>query len=180
MLAARVLSLAVFSRRARACALSAALFSLETVACTAGTASNNCALNTCTSGAVLKTFANVTRDQMQTATVSACIDATCVSGTPSSVPSSPGDRLTVSLQGQLNVTGFLGSPIAGKGYVVEADFNLSDSSLNTTDTFQLYVTTADGTKIDGAINETPKFTKDTPNGPDCPPVCEDAVIDKTQ
>lgn len=181
MLAARLLSLAVFSaalrsRRALACALS----SLLTVACTAGTASNNCALNTCTSAAVLKTFANVTRDQMQTATISACIDTTCVSGTPASIPSSPGDRLTVSLQGQLNVTGYLGSPVAGKGYIVEADFNLSDSSLNTTDTFQLYVTTADGTKVDGAINETPSFTKATPNGPDCPPVCQDGVIDKTQ
>ena len=180
MLGPRVLSLSVFSRRAQACALCAAIFSLHALACTAGTASTTCALNTCTSGAVLKTYANITRDQMQTATITACIDTTCVSGTPTSVPSSPGDRLTVSLQGQLNVTGYVGSPDPQKGYVIEADFNLSDSSLNTTDTFQLYVTTANGTKVDGAINETPKFTKTTPNGPDCPPVCQDGVVDKTQ
>lgn len=153
---------------------------MHTVACTAGTASNNCALNTCTSGAVLKTFANVTRDQMQTATISACIDNQCVSGTPSSVPSSPGDRLTVSLQGQLNVTGYLGSPDPEKGYVVEADFNLSDSAPAASDTYQLFVTTADGTKVAGGIDETAIFTKTTPNGADCPPVCQNAVIDKTQ
>lgn len=160
--------------------LSAVLISTLLVACKAGTGGDNCTIDTCTSGAVLKTFANVTRDQMQTATITACIETTCVSGIPASVPSSPGDRLTVSLQGQLNVTGYLGSPDPQKGYVVEADFNLSDSSLNTTDKFQLYVTTSDGTKVDGAIDETPNFTKTTPNGPDCPPVCENAIVDKTK
>jgi len=171
MLAARALSVSTF------CAV---LLSTMLVACKAGTGGDNCTLNTCTSGAVLKTFANITRDQMQTATVTACIDTTCVSGTPTSIPSSPGDRLTVSLQGDLNVTGFLGSPVPDKGYVVEADFNLGDSSLKDTDSFQLYVTTSDGTKVAGSISEVPNFTKTTPNGPDCPPVCESGVIDKTQ
>ncbi|MGH7280768.1 MAG: hypothetical protein ACRELY_04540 [Polyangiaceae bacterium] len=175
MLAARALS-----RLGSLVGFSAALFSMLTVACTAGTSSTNCALNTCTSGAELKTFANITRDQMQIATISACIDNTCVTGTPTSVPSSPGDRLTVSLQGQLNVTGYIGSPDPQKGYIVEADFNLSDSAPASTDTYQLFVTTSDGTKVSGGIDEAANFTKTTPNGPDCPPVCLNALIDKTQ
>src|SRR5665213_1529574 len=97
----------------------AGLVLAPSLACTAGTSSTNCPLNTCQSGAVVQLYANVTRDVMAKASITACLNGGCVTGAPASIPSSPGDRLSVSLQGALVVQGFISSPDPVKGYLVE-------------------------------------------------------------
>ncbi|MEO8878319.1 MAG: hypothetical protein ABI461_22180 [Polyangiaceae bacterium] len=149
-------------------------------ACTAGTSSTNCALDTtCTSGADLKTYINLTRDQMATATITACLNGGCDTGTPASIPSSPGDRLAINLNGALSIQGFISSPDPIKGYLIEANFILSDSNPMNGDAYQLYAT-SNGQQASGSINQTATYTKTTPNGADCPPVCENATIDQTK
>lgn len=167
MLAARAVSVLILA------------LAVPSVACTAGTSSTSCALNTCTSTAVLKTFANIPKEQMAQATIFACIDTTCVSGTPASVPGSPGDRLTVTLQGALTVQGYITAPDPQKGYLIEADFDLGESNPQNGDRYQLYVMNGSA-KVDGGIDKTATYQTETPNGPSCPPVCQNAVIDQTQ
>ena len=149
------------------------------MACTAGTSSSNCALNVCTSGATVKTYVNLTRDQMAAATVTACLNGGCNSGIPASIPSSAGDRLAIALTGALSIQGFISAPDPAKGYLIEADFTLSDSNPMNGDKYQLYVT-SNGQQASGSVDQAATYVKTTPNGPDCPPDCENALIDQTK
>jgi len=149
------------------------------LACTAGTSSTNCALNTCTSGAIVKTYVSLTREQMTSATVTACLNQGCDTGVPASIPSSAGDRLAVTLNGAISIQAFISSPDPVKGYLIEADFTLNDSNPANGDNYQLYVT-SNAQQASGSVNQSATYVRTTPNGGDCPPVCDNVVIDQTK
>jgi hypothetical protein len=152
-----------------ACALAPSL------ACTAGMANNNCALNSCNNGAIVKIYANVTADVMSASTITACLNNGCVSGTPASLPSTSGSRLSVALQGSLSVSGYISSdPV--KGYLIEADFDLSTANPQNGDIYKLAVV-SNGEAVPGSVTQSATYTKTTPNGPDCPPTCENVDIE---
>jgi hypothetical protein len=147
----------------------------STLACTAGTASNDCALNSCNNGATVKIYANVTPDVMSAATITACLNDGCVSGTPASLPSTSGGRLNVALQGSLSVSGYISSDPT-KGYLIEADFDLSTASPKNGDVYKLAVV-SNGEAVPGSVTQSASYTKTTPNGADCPPTCETVDIE---
>ncbi len=153
----------------------ACLVLAPSLACTAGTASNNCALNSCNNGATVKIYANVTADVMAKASVTACLNNGCVTGIPASLPSAPGARLSIALQGALSVSGYISSPDPVKGYLIEADFDLSNSSPVNGDNYKLAVV-SNGEAVPGSVNQAATYTKTTPNGADCPPVCDTVDI----
>jgi hypothetical protein len=146
------------------------------LACTAGTASSDCALNSCNSGAIVKIYANVTADVMSAATITACLNNGCVSGTPASLPSTAGTRVSVALQGSLSVSGYISAPDPTKGYLVEADFDLSTASPVNGDVYKLAVV-SNGEAVPGSVTQSASYTKSTPNGADCPPTCENVDIE---
>jgi hypothetical protein len=147
-----------------------------TLACTAGTASNDSALHSCNNGAIVKIYANVTSDVMSASTVTACLNDGCVSGTPTSLPSSPSARLNIALQGALSVSGYISGPDPDKGYLIEADFDLSTASTADGDTYKLAVV-SNGQAVPGQVSQAATYTKSTPNGADCPPTCENVDIE---
>jgi hypothetical protein len=153
----------------------ASLVLAPSLACTAGTSSTDCALNTCNSGAVVQIYANVTRDVMEASSITACLNGGCAMGSPASVPSSPGDRLSVALQGALVVQGYISSPDPVKGYLVEADFTLSDTSPSDGDEYKLAVI-SNGEAVPGSVDQKVTYVKTTPNGASCPPVCDNVTI----
>jgi hypothetical protein len=153
----------------------ASLVLAPALACTAGTSSTNCALNTCNSGAVIQVYANVTRDVMEASSITACLNGGCVTGAPASIPSSPGDRLSVALKGALVVQGYISSPDPVKGYLVEADFTLGDSSPADGDEYKLAVI-SNGEAVPGSLDQKVTYEKTTPNGASCPPVCDNVTV----
>jgi hypothetical protein len=146
------------------------------LACTAGTASNDCPLNSCENSATVKIYANVTSEVMSTATITACLNNGCVSGTPASLPSAGGARLTVALQGSLSVSGYISLPDPAKGYLIEADFDLTTASPSNGDVYKLAVV-SNGESVPGSVTQSATYTKSTPNGADCPPTCESVDIE---
>jgi hypothetical protein len=73
----------------------------------------------------------------------------------------------------------ISAPIADKGFPVSVTFELTQSSVKNGDVYKLYAM-LNGTKVDGGIDGPVTFQTETPNGADCPPVCQTAVVDKTQ
>ncbi|MEO7110435.1 MAG: hypothetical protein ABI183_08370 [Polyangiaceae bacterium] len=144
--------------------------------CTAGTASSDCALNSCNNGASVKIYANVTADVMSASTVTACLNDGCVSGTPTSLPSSTSARLTIALQGALSVSGYISGPDPVKGYLIEADFDLSTAATANGDIYKLAVV-SNGQAVPGQVTQPATYTRSTPNGADCPPTCETVDIE---
>lgn len=137
-----------------------------------------CTLLSCQSTATIRMYANVDRTQMQTATITACRNQSCSSGQPSTVPSAPGDRLQFRLAGPVAVDGWLTSPDPQKGFRVEAVFPLDGISAQNGDVYDLRVTLAGQTAPAVAVSDRATYQEAQPNGPDCPPVCRTATIDK--
>ena len=136
----------------------AALVLAPSLACTAGTSSTNCSLNTCNSGATVKIYANISAAEMAQSTVTACLNDGCVNGAPASVPSTPGSRLNIALQGALTVQGYISSPDPVKGYLIEADFELSETSLTDGDSYKLAVI-SNGEAVPGQLNQAATYVK---------------------
>lgn len=158
---------------------SAVLLMVASAGCGSNSSTKCQGLNTCDSQALLKIYVNLPKDQMAQATLYACSADVCNTGTATTIPSTPGDTVSLMLQGALTTSSTISSPITDKGYPVSVTFNLSQSSVKSGDVFKVYAM-LNGTKLDGGIDGPVTFATETPNGADCPPVCQTAVIDSTQ
>lgn len=159
----------------------AALFGAATgmAACSS---TQECTLVACESTATVRMRANVTQQDLQNATISACrIEGAppggCVTGTISLVPNAPGDKLRFSMNGPIDVRSFVGSPDAGKGYLLEFVFNLEGATTKDGDTYEIKVLLNNNPIAQ--LSERATYTVQQPNGADCPPVCRSVVIDKS-
>lgn len=126
--------------------------------------------------------ANVSEQDLQGSTISVCrIEKAppggCVTGSISLVPNAPGDKLRFSMNGPIDVRAFVGSPEAGKGYLLEFVFNLEGSTTTNGDTYEVKVTLNNNPIAQ--LSEKATYAVSQPNGPDCPPVCRSVVIDKS-
>ncbi|HEX7666450.1 MAG TPA: hypothetical protein VF407_18115 [Polyangiaceae bacterium] len=149
------------------------------VGCSNNSSSKCQSLNTCDSQAVLKTYVNLTKDEMGQATIYACSADTCNTGTATTVPSTAGDTVNVTLNGSLTTSSTISSPIADKGYPISVTFELTQSAVKNGDVYKLYAM-LNGTKVDGGIDGPVTFATETPNGAECTPVCQTAVVDNTK
>lgn len=144
------------------------------------TKSNTCTLLGCQSGATVKALVNLPPDEMLHATVVACRNGACASGTPTTLPTADGDRLLIHLSGggitaQAFVMTHVFSPTL-KGYELDTEFSIGDDAL---DGDMYSVTVQNGGAPAATAMGTATYALSTPNGADCPPTCHNATIDKT-
>lgn len=143
------------------------------------TKSTSCTLIGCQSGATVKLLVSLPPDEMLHATVVACRNDACSSGTPASVPSGDGDRLIVRLQGGVTVQGYLSTHVFSptlQGFQLDAVFSIEDDAADG-DVYS--VTVQNGGAPAASAKESVNYTASTPNGAACPPTCHNATVDKT-
>ncbi|MEO8801159.1 MAG: hypothetical protein ABI551_24925 [Polyangiaceae bacterium] len=157
----------------------AVLAVVASVGCGNNSSSKCQGLSTCDSQALLKIYVNLPKDQMAQATLYACSADVCNTGTATTIPSTAGDTVSLTLQGALTTSSTISSPITDKGYPISVTFNLSQSSVKDGDIYKVYAM-VNGTKVEGGIDGPVTFATETPNGADCPPVCQTAVVDSTK
>ncbi len=143
------------------------------------TKSNTCTLVACQSGATVKLLVNLPPDEMLHATVVACRNDACSTGTPASVPSADGDKLLVRLQGGVTVVAYISTHVFTPtlmGYELDSVFSIEDDAKDG-DVYS--VTVQNGGASAASAKEPVTYTASTPNGVNCPPTCHNATIDKT-
>ena len=145
-------------------------------ACT-GSPSRTCGLVGCNSSATIKGYATLAHDDMQQATIRACRNKSCSTGKPATLPTAPGDRLQIVLNGPVAAQGFISSPDA-KGYTIEVTFSVDDQAVKSGDHYELEILKGDGTSSNAYAGDA-TYAEVAPNGKDCPPFCKTATIDKT-
>ncbi|MFO0671395.1 MAG: hypothetical protein U0235_17480 [Polyangiaceae bacterium] len=160
--------------------LSLSMFGLVASGHLAGcSSSKTCTLLGCESSATMRVYAAVDRTAMTTATITACRNGSCSAGQPTTVPSAPGDRLAFRLAGPIAAEGYLSSPDPVKGYKIEAVFALEGVTTANGDTYEIRVTPAGAAAPAVTVSDKATYQSTQPNGPDCPPECTAATIDKT-
>lgn len=140
--------------------------------------SKECTLLGCESSATIRMFANIPRDKMEGATITACRNNSCSSGRPATVPAAPNDRIQLGMNGSIAVLGYLTTRDPVKGYAVEATFPLDGVLAQNGDLYELRVTNAGETTPVVAASDKATYKETQPNGSECPPVCRNATIEK--
>ncbi len=136
-----------------------------------------CTLLDCSSSMTFLGYATLPHDEMQKATIVACLKGSCSQGKPASLPGTSNDKIQVALSGGVSAQAYIYSPDS-KGYKVEVVYSISDQSPKNGDPYELKILAGDGSTHDD-YQATATYQEVTPNGKDCPPVCKISTIDKT-